>query len=149
MLSCPLPPEASEEAHKTKTVHDHGSDSHLKRFKSSIVIFSSKNFGPDSSDDEDDDIEFQELVGEETEGMTGEVEQMDISQFVAVEPEVPSSVKREMARLRTKVNSQAEKLREHEETIRALKEQLMRYQAAEEQNNNIRDEIFDDNDNMI
>ena len=82
--------------------------------------------------------------------MTGEVEQMDISQFVAVEPEVPSRVKREMASLRTKVASQAEKIREHEETIRALRDQLKRYQAAEEQNNNIiRDEIFDDNDNMI
>ena len=53
----------SEEAHKTKTVHDHGSDNHLKRFKSSIVIFSSKNFGPDDPDY--DNIEFHELFTEE------------------------------------------------------------------------------------
>ena len=119
-------------------------DSHLKRFKSSIVIFSSKNFGPDDSDDEGSDIEFHELVGEDGEGMTGGVEQMDVSQFVAEEPEVPNMVKREMARLRRKV-------REQEETIRALREQLKMYQAApsEEGNNNIRDEIFDENENMI
>ena len=58
--------------------------------------------------------------------MIGEVEQMDISQ-----PEVLSRVKREMARLRTKVDSQAVELREQEENIRALREQVMRYQAAE------------------
>ena len=140
----------SEEAHKTKTVHDHGSDSHLKRFKSSIVIFSSKNFGPDVSDDEGDDIEFHELVGEEGEGMSGGVEQMDISQFVAEEPEIPIRVRREMARLRSKVDSQAETIREKDDTIKALLERLRRYEAAEELNNNIiRDEIFDDNDNMI
>ena len=77
--------------------------------------------------------------------MSGGVEQMDISQFVAEEPEVPIRVKREMARLRSKVQSQAE-------TIRALREQLKRYEAAaavEEGNNNIRDEIFDENENMI
>ena len=82
--------------------------------------------------------------------MTGGVEQMDISQFVAAEPEVPIRVKREMARLRSKVDAQAEKLRQKDETIRALMERLRRYEAAEEQNNNIiRDEICDDNDNMI
>ena len=79
--------------------------------------------------------------------MTAGVEQMDISQFVSEEPEVPSRVKREMARLRSKVDFQAEKLREKDETIKALMERLRRY---EETNNNIiRDEIFDDNDNMI
>ena len=109
-----------------KSWNDHRSDSHLKPFKSSIVIFSSKNFRPDVSDDKDDDIKFHEFVGKEGEGMTGEVEQMDISQ-----PEVLSRVKREMARLRTKVDSQAVELREQEETIRALREQVMRYQAAE------------------
>ena len=63
------------------------------------------------------------------------------------EPEVPSRVKREVARLRRKVDSQAEQLKEKYETIRALREQLKRYQAA--QANNIRDEIFDENNNMI
>ena len=137
----------SEEAHRTKTIHDHGSDNHLKRFKSSIVIFSSKNFGPDTSDDEDSDIEFHEIAGEDGDRLTGGVEEMDISQFVTAEPEVPSRVKREMARLRTKVECQAEQLREKDETIRALREQLKRYEAAEA--NNIRDEIFDENDNVI
>ena len=63
------------------------------------------------------------------------------------EPEVPSRVKREVARLRRKVDSQAEQLKEKDETIRALREQLKRYQAAKAKN--IRDEIFDDNNNMI
>ena len=55
-----------------------------------------------------------------------------------------------MARLRSKVDAQAEKLRQKDETIRALMERLRRYEAAKEQNNNIiRDEICDDNDNMI
>ena len=58
----------SEEAHKTKTIHNHGSDNHLKRFKSSIVIFSSKNFGPDDNDDVSD-IEFHELITEESEAV--------------------------------------------------------------------------------
>ena len=72
---------------------------------------------------------------------------MDISQFVTEEPEVPSRVKKEVARLRRKVDSQAEQLREKDETIRALREQLKRYEAAEA--NNIRDEIIDENNNMI
>ena len=42
---------------------------------------------------------------------------------------------------------QAEQVKEKDETIRALREQLKRYQAAKA--NNIRDEIFDENDNMI
>ena len=37
--------------------------------------------------------------------------------------------------------------REKDETVRALKEQLKRYKAAKA--NNIRDEIFDENDNII
>ena len=47
------------------------------------------------------------------------------------EPEVPSRVKREVARLWRKVDSQAEQLKEKDETIRALREQLKRYQAAD------------------
>ena len=39
-----------EEAHGTKTVHDHGPDQHLKRFTRSIVFFSSKDFDPDSEE---------------------------------------------------------------------------------------------------
>ena len=60
-------------------------------------------------------------------------------------------VKREMARLRSKVREKEETIREQEETIRALREQLKMYQATptEEANNNIRDEIFDENENMI
>ena len=113
---------------------------------SSIVIFSSKNLGPDTSNDEDSDIEFHEIAGEEGDRQTGGVEEMDISQFVTEEPEVPSRVKKEVARLWRKVDSQAEQLREKDETIRALREKLKRYEAAEA--NNIRDEIFDENDNM-
>ena len=116
----------SEEAHKTKTVHDHGSENHLKRFKSSIVIFSSKNFGPDDPDD--DNIEFHDLVNEESQA--GE-DQMDISQFVAEEPQIPMRVQREVARLKRKVSEQ-------EETIRALRAKLRRYEEAE---SIIRDEI--------
>ena len=63
------------------------------------------------------------------------------------EPEVPSHVKREVTRLRRKVDSQAEQLREKDEIIRALREKLKRYEAAEA--NNIRDEIFDENENLI
>ena len=63
------------------------------------------------------------------------------------EPEVPRHVKREVTRLRRKVDSQAEQLREKDETIKALREQLKRYEAAEA--NNIRDEIIDENNNMI
>ena len=44
------------------------------------------------------------------------------------------------------MDSQAEQLKEKDETIKALREQLKIYQAAEA--NNIRDEIFDENDNM-
>ena len=133
----------SEEAHKTRTVHDHGSDNHLKRFKSSIVIFSSKNFGPDDNYD-GSDIEFQELVTEESEAG---VEQMDMSQFVAEEPQVPMRMQREVARLKRKVDCQAQKISEQEEEIRALRAKVRRYEDAE--SNNIRDEIFDENDNMI
>ena len=85
----------SEEAHKTKTVHDHGSDNHLKRFKSSIVIFSSKNFGPDNTSD--GDIEFHKLVTEET---GGGVEQVDMSQFVTDEPLILMRMQGEVARLK-------------------------------------------------
>ena len=63
------------------------------------------------------------------------------------EPEVPSRVKREVASFRRKVDSQAEQLREKDKTIRALREQLKRYEAAKA--NNIRDEIIDENNNMI
>ena len=45
------------------------------------------------------------------------------------------------------VDSQSEQLREKDENIRALRELLKRYQATEAKN--IRDEIFDKNDNMI
>ena len=109
----------SEEAHKTKTVHDHGSDNHLKRFKNSIVIFS---FGPDNPDD--DNIEFHELVTEESQA--GE-DQMDMTQFVAEEPQIPMRVQREVARLKRKVSEQ-------EETIRALRAKLRRY---DENDNNV------------
>ena len=101
--------------------------------------------GPDTSDDEDSDIEFHEIAGEDR--LTGGVEEMDISQFVTEEPEVSSWVKREVARLWSKVECQAEQLREKNKTIKALREQLKKYKAAEA--NNIRDEIFDENDNMI
>ena len=45
------------------------------------------------------------------------------------------------------MDSQSEQLREKDENIRALRELLKRYQATEAKN--IRDEIFDENDNMI
>ena len=34
------------------------------------MFFSSKNFGPDTSDDEDSDVEFLELVGEDGKRLT-------------------------------------------------------------------------------
>ena len=64
---------------------------------------------------------------------------MDMTQFVAEEPQIPMRVQREVSRLRRKVSEQ-------EETIRALRAKLRRYEEAE---SIIRDEIFDDNDNIM
>ena len=72
---------------------------------------------------------------------------MDISQFVAEEPQVPMRMQREVARLKRKVDCQAQKISEQEEEIRALRAKLRRYEEAE--SNNIRDEIFDENDNIM
>ena len=72
---------------------------------------------------------------------------MDMSQFVAEEPQVPMRMKREMAWLKRKVDCQAQKISEQEEEIRALRAKVRRYEDAE--SNTIRDEIFDENDNMI
>ena len=52
---------------------------------------------------------------------------MDMTQFVAEEPQIPMRVQREVARLKRKVSEQ-------EETIRALRAKLRRY---------------DENDNII
>ena len=70
-----------------------------------------------------------------------------MSQFVAEEPQVPIRMKREVAWLKRKVNFQAQKLNKQEETTRALRTKLRRYENAE--SNNIRDEIFDENVNLI
>ena len=86
---------------------------------------------------------------------------MDMSQFVAEEPQIPMRMQREVARLKRKVDSQAqkiseqdekiskrdEKISEQEDEIRALRAKLRRYEEAE--SNNIRDEIFDENDNLM
>ena len=72
-------------------------------------------------------MEFPEHVTEESEAG---VEQMDVGQFVAEEPQVPMRMKREMAWLKRK-DSQAQKLNEQEETIRALRAKLRRYEDAE------------------
>ena len=64
------------------------------------------------------------------ESQAGE-DQMDMTQFVAEEPQIPMRVQREVARLKRKVSEQ-------EETIRALRAKLRRYEEAE---STIRDEI--------
>ena len=46
-----------------------------------------------------------------------------------------------------KVDCQAQKISEQQEEIRALRAELRRYEEAE--SNNIRDEIFDENDNIM
>ena len=65
---------------------------------------------------------------------------------VAEEPQVLKGMQRENARLNRKIDSRAQKIREKEEEIRALRAKLMIYEAAE--SNNISDEISDENDNM-
>ena len=56
---------------------------------------------------------------------------MDMTQFVAEAPQIPMRGQREVARLKRKVSEQ-------EETIRALRAKLRRYEEAE---STIRDEI--------
>ena len=65
---------------------------------------------------------------------------------VAEESQVLKGMQRENARLNRKIDSRAQKIREKEEEIRALRAKLMIYEAAE--SNNISDEISDENDNM-
>ena len=79
-----------EEAHGPKTVHAHGSDQHLKRFTRSIVFFSSKNFGPDSKEEEEEMIT-QEQVDEINNLLQNEMmdteEPVDASQYFVPIPE--------------------------------------------------------------
>ena len=65
---------------------------------------------------------------------------------VAEESQVLKGMQRENARLNRKIDSRAQKIREKEEEIRALRAKLMIYEAAE--SNNISDEISDENDKM-
>ena len=77
----------------------HGPDQHLKRFTRSIVFFSSKNFGPDSKEEEQMDT--HEQVDEmnnllEDKMMDTEVP-VDASQYFVP---IPDNVKREFEQLR-------------------------------------------------
>ena len=65
---------------------------------------------------------------------------------VAEESQVLKGMQRENARLNRKIDSRAQKIREKEEEIRALRAKLMIHEAAE--SNNISDEISDENDKM-
>ena len=115
-----------EEAHGTRTVHAHGSAEHLRRFKRSIVFFSSKNFGPDT---EEEDMDTQEEVDEMNNFLEQEDEQMDIEEPVDISQyfvPIPDSVKKELEQLR------ADKDRE----IQALRERLAKYENLDDVNNN-------------
>ena len=119
-----------EEAHGTKTVHAHGSAQHLRRFKRSIVFFSSKNWGPDSEEDEDMDTldqvdEMNNLVESEDEAMDIE-EPVEISQYYVP---IPDSVKKELEQLRADNTAK-------DMEIKALRERLSRYENLDDMNNN-------------
>ena len=118
-----------EEAHGTKTVHAHGSANHLKRFKRSIVFFSSKNWGPDSEEDVDMDTldqvdEMNNLVESEDEVMDIE-ESVDLTQYYVP---IPDSVKRELEQLRADNKAK-------DAEILDLKARLAKYESLDTNNN--------------
>ena len=124
-----------EEAHGTKTVHAHGSGQHLKRFTRSIVFFSSKNFGPDS-EEEEEEMDTHEQVDEmnnlvEDEMMDTE-EQVDASQYFVP---IPDSVKRELEHLRAACTAKDTEILAKDREILALKARLAKYEDLDNNNN--------------
>ena len=125
-----------EEVHGTKTVHAHGSDQHLKRFTRSIVFFSSKNFGPDSKEDEEE-MDTHEQVDEMNnlleDDMMDTEEPVDASQYFVP---IPDIVKRELEQLRAANTAKDAEILAKDREILALKARLAKYEDLDNNNNN-------------
>jgi len=139
-----------EEAHGTKTVYAHGSANHLRRFKRSIVFFSSKNFWPDRAEDLDTTTE--EEVDEMNNVVEEEDEMIDIEESIVVSDffvPIPDNVKRELEQLRASNTAKDSELlakdREliakdteliaKDREILALKVRLAKYEGLDSNNN--------------